>query len=321
MESRPPAFVQPPHALLIIRETTNDPDLYAVDRRLSAKLERFLLIARLLTAGTVQSAYEFGGMTTLTAALQPSMRTFSEGLTTGPLVRRTVRLTDKEAPAFAALGAIIEAADVKRDGIVATSFDVALGKFIGSYGSGSPFDHLVDLATALEAVLMGENEGEGLTVRLCSRAAALLAQDDDTGTVVFNDVHQLYLIRSKLVHGGAVTEKDLRKLFTKVSTVPGKDAERRFRIAFAYAVDRLRDLVRRAILARLCLAENPEPRWPFAGHTPVDAVFADDSSRQAWRKHWHGRLAELSAYEAAARPLFNLRVQGSSPWRPTPQLT
>lgn len=298
----PPRTYDPPHALLIIRQTTDDPDPYAVSRRLSARLERFLLIARLLTAGTVTSAYEICGMTTLTAPMNPVIRTSGKGFI-DTLIRRTVRLTGEEAPAFAALGDVIDAADVTRDGIVTTSFDVALAKFNDSHTGSNPFGHLVDLATALEGVLIGaENEGEGLTLRLRSRAAALLAGTDDPGTVVFDDVGQLYTLRSKLVHGGPLTEKTLRKVLRGISSVPDEDAERRFGIAVSYAVDRMRDLVRRAILARLCLGELPEPRWPFTGHTSVDAILTNDAQRQAWRVHWHNRLAELGAGPAAGRP-------------------
>jgi hypothetical protein len=53
-----PRPYDPPHSLLVIRESTDDPDPYAVESRLSGRLERFLLLARLLTAGTVQSTYE-----------------------------------------------------------------------------------------------------------------------------------------------------------------------------------------------------------------------------------------------------------------------
>jgi hypothetical protein len=69
-----PRPYDPPHSLLIIRETTDDPDPYAVDNRLSWRLERFLLLARLLTAGTVQSAYQVSGATTLIARMDPLMR-------------------------------------------------------------------------------------------------------------------------------------------------------------------------------------------------------------------------------------------------------
>lgn len=292
----------PPHALLIIRETTDTSDPYGVSSRLSAKLERFLLITRLLTAGTVQSDYEASGMTTLIASMNPQIHTSGKGMF-DTLVRRTAWLTGDEAGVFTAVSNMIDTADIKRDGIVATSFDVALAKYNRSHTVGSPYEHLVDLATALEGVLIGaENEGEGLTLRLCTRAAALLARDDDPATAVFSDVKELYGLRSKLVHGGQIAEKDLRRIFIRVSTVPTSDAERRFGIALAYAVDRLRDLVRRAILARLCLAEQPNPFWPFTGRTAVDAIIADDHQRDTWRSHWHTRLATLGADYAGGKP-------------------
>jgi hypothetical protein len=115
-------------------------------------------------------------------------------------------------------------------------------------------------------------------------------------------VKELYGLRSKLVHGGQITEKDLRKVFTRVSTVPADDAERWFGMALAHAVDRMRDLVRRAILARLCLAEHPNLTWPFTGHTSVDAILADDHQRDAWRSRWHTRLASLGADFAGGKP-------------------
>jgi hypothetical protein len=230
------------------------------------------------------------------------MRTFVAG-PLHQLVRRTVRLTGQEGDAFAGLGDLIDNAAVKREGMIATSFDVAVSKFNLSYGSDSPYEHLVDLATALEAILLGgDKETEGLTLRLRNRAAALLPTGDDPPRAIFDDVGQLYTLRSKLVHGGRITQNELRKIMTRVSTVPTETAERRFGAALAYAIDRMRDLVRRAILARLCLAEGTEPLWPFDGETVVDAILADDAHRTAWRTYWHERLAALGAGDAAGRP-------------------
>jgi hypothetical protein len=65
-----------PHALLIIRERTDAPDPYDVARRLSNKLERFLLLARLFSAGTVHSMFEVTGMTTLVSRMTPHMTDF-----------------------------------------------------------------------------------------------------------------------------------------------------------------------------------------------------------------------------------------------------
>ena len=187
--------------------------------------------------------------------------------------------------------------------MVATSFDVASSKFNLSHSSDSPYEHLVDLATALEAVLIGaERDTEGLTLRLRTRVATLLATEDDPAKSLFDDVGQLYGLRSKIVHGGQIKQKDLRRLIGRISTVPKGAAEDRFGVALGYAVDRMRDLVRRAILARLCLAAEPDPLWPFDGETAIDAILADDMRRTAWRERWHARLAALGVEYAADRP-------------------
>jgi hypothetical protein len=94
---------------------------------------------------------------------------------------------------------------------------------------------------------------------------------------LFNDVGQLYGLRSKLVHGGQIRQKDLRKIIARIMTVPTDAGEYRFGVALGYAVDRMRGLVRRAILARLCLAAEPDPLWPFEGDTAVDAILDDDA--------------------------------------------
>jgi Apea-like HEPN len=139
------------------------------------------------------------------------------------------------------------------------------------------------------------------TISLRTRVAALLATDDDAGKALFDDVGQLYGLRSRIVHGGQIKQKDLRKVIARISTVP-EDAAEHFGIALGYAVDRMRDLVRRAILARLCLAAEPDPLWPFDGETAVDATLADDMRRAAWRERWHARLAALGVEYAAGRP-------------------
>jgi hypothetical protein len=262
-----PHQYDPPHSLLIAREVTTDPDPYEVDKRLSGRLERFLLLVRLLTAGTVQSSYQVSGTTTLISRMAPQFGSFRRGWF-DLRVRRTVRLTGNEDAAVVALNELIDAADVRREGMSATSFDVALGKYNGSHFTDSPYEHLVDLATALEAALIGaDEETEAVTLRLRTRAAALLAAPDDPARALFADVGSLYGLRSKLVHGGQIKQKDLSKIIASISAVPSDAVERRFGVAVDYAVDRMRDLVRRAILVRLCLAAEPDPLWAIhRGH-------------------------------------------------------
>lgn len=128
-----------PHALLIIRERTDDPEPYDVAQRLSNKLERFLLLGRLFSVGTVYSIFEVRGMTTLVSRMNPYMTEFRGSRT---LVRRTVWLDQQHAAAFEAIGALVDKADVKREGMAATSFDVALAKFNRAHHQENPYEDL-----------------------------------------------------------------------------------------------------------------------------------------------------------------------------------
>jgi hypothetical protein len=109
-------------------------------------------------------------------------------------------------------------------------------------------------------------------------------------------------LRSKLVHGGQIKQKDLRTELRKLSTMPQGATDGGFGVAIGYAVDRMRDLVRRAILARLCLAAGPDPLWPFDGSTGVDSLLSDDGIRPHWRERWHQKLAALGIEDAANPP-------------------
>ena len=287
----------PPHALLIVRERATHPDPFEVGKRLSRNLDSFLRVTRLLSAGTARSLFQVTGITTLVSRMAPFMSDTRSG---GSWVRRTVWLSEQQASAFESIGNLVDLADVKRDGMAATSFDVALGKFNSALSQGSPFEQIVDLATALEAILAGgETETEGLTLRLRNRTAALLSTDNDPAIAVFADVGLLYGLRSKLVHGGQIKERDLRRDVGKISTMPEGEVDKWFSVAIGRAVDRMRDLVRRAILARLCLAGEPEPVWPFGDSTAVDQLLSDDRTRTTWRMTWHTKLADLGVAESA----------------------
>jgi hypothetical protein len=116
-------------------------------------------------------------------------------------------------------------------------------------------------------------------------------------------VRELYALRSKLVHGGRIRERELRRSIERISTVPGERPTMTFWVALGHAIDRMRDLVRRAILARLSLAAEPNPVWPFAGPPSVDALLSDDSTRAEWRSLWHARLEDLGVAAAALPPI------------------
>jgi hypothetical protein len=294
-----PTPYDPPHCMIVACSTSSDADVYGVCRRLSGQIERLLLLVRLLTAGTVQSYYEVSGLSTLVSRMTPLYGTFRKGMLDS-LVRRTVRLSQADALALSALGDLLDAVDVKREGMVATSFDVALGKFNGSHVPESAFEHLVDLATALEAIMSGgESDNEALTLRLKTRAAALLSSSRDSAKAIFEDVGVLYGLRSKLVHGGQIKEAELRRIVSRVSTVP---AEAPFGVALAHAVDRIRDLVRRSILVRICLACDSDPPWPFSDTPPVDSLLVEPETRRLWQERARERMAAIGATSALDRP-------------------
>jgi hypothetical protein len=164
------------------------------------------------------------------------------------------------------------------------------------------FEDVVDLMTALEATLSGV-ERQDITLRICNRAATLLTTTSDPPSAIFGDLKKLYDMRSTLVHGSAVTDKALTKCTSELSTSrpspwPAVRVER--------GVDRLRDLVRRAILARIALADADT--WPFDTELKmsIDQELADPGTAANWRNSWQTiiRAIEPRAVEAAA-PLLD----------------
>ena len=72
--------------------------------------------------------------------------------------------------------------------------------------------------------------------------------------------------------------------------------------AVAHAVDRLRDLVRRALLARICLAAEDPPLWRLGEDHGVDAQLADVSTRDKWCAQWRNVLGSFDAHRSVDRP-------------------
>lgn len=296
----PPFAYNPPSAMLVLKERASARSPYDVVPGLTEKLERFLLHGRLLTGTTAQCFYEIAGPTSLVSPMQPHVTVPPGHLSSQ--VRRTLQLGEGDAARFEAVARLVDEAQVHRQGMVTTSFDTALRKFHQSYGDRNQYDQIVDLATALEAALVStKKDAEGLSLRLRSRAAALLWAQNDPASAIFNDITLLYDLRSNLVHGGELPKKDLRKTIASVSTTPDGEVDRFFAIALGFAVDRLRDLVRRAILTRIGLAAGDQPLWPLHGSHPVERMLADDKTRAAWRKQWRRVLRE-AGLAAAAQP-------------------
>lgn len=75
----------------------------------------------------------------------------------------------------------------------------------------------------------------------------------------------------------------------------------------AFGVDRFRDIVRRALLARIALGSGADPKWPIGDDQGVDAALTDDdderdrpfdslyATRTRRSVGWRGSSAAISA--------------------------
>ena len=211
---------------------------------------------------------------------------------------RDLEIRPEDAAAFAALGALVDEADVNCVAMVSTSFDFAADLFNRSFEPSTWAERITDLATALEAALIGGDPDHWhVTRKLKERSPRLLSIGGDSAATIEADVKELYDLRSQLVHGSGISEAGLRTQLETISTVPAGEM---FGVVLDFAVDRLRDLVRRAFLARLCLSREPNPRWPLAGGIDVDAAMDDPTTTgRNWREHWQQQLSDLGVREAA----------------------
>jgi hypothetical protein len=272
-----------------------------VTAALSKRIADFLMAVRLLTAATCDSAYEVRGGTQPVMS-QPQLHLFRgdrPGLgSQTSMLRRVARLTTADEGRIGGLRRLMDAAQQPQDDMVFTSIGMAAARFTMSFHAHDWSEQIVDLATALEAALSGADKQDVL-LRLRTRATALLSTAKDPAGAIFKDIGLLYELRSALVHGGTMSTRRLRKLIQPLSTVPPNEP---MGLAVAYAVDRLRDLVRRALLARFALAGGDPPLWPLNSDDGVDANLADDATRAHWRQAWRGELASFDATAAIDTP-------------------
>lgn len=296
---RPDGFA-PPESVIIARDSGPRP--FDLREPLSQRIARFLLLVRLLKPGTSESMVEVQGETHAVREFKPIVVHFRGA---GPgfasptqLAARVITLCQDDVGRVDGLGRLLDEAQQDNPETAFTSFGMALQKFLVSFHAYVWYEQIVDLATAFEAVLSGK-EKDDVTLRLKTRAASLLCTDLDPAVNIFKDIGVIYGLRSMLVHGGAMKRIKLLAEVRKLSTVPGdvRDGE-----AVAHAVERLRDLVRRSLLARICLATGNTPLWPLDTDQGVDMAMVDDLHRQTWREAWRETLIGIDAIAAADRP-------------------
>jgi hypothetical protein len=297
-----PGGYAPPESVVIARD--RGPKPFELNEPLSGRIERFLLLVRLLKPGTSESMFEVVGETRRVRQFRPILGRFRGA---GPgfssptqLAARAITLRPDDVARVDGLDTLMASVEHVRPGMLFTSFGLALHKFRLSYHAHAWHEQIVDLATAFEAALSGMNHND-VTLRLKIRASALLATDRDPAEAIFKDIGVLYGIRSTLVHGGEAKRASVIRQIRGLSTMPetARDGE-----ATGHAVERLRDLVRRALLARICLAAGAEPRWSLNGDNDshVDVALANDVQRSGWRTAWHDALSAIGALASADRP-------------------
>ena len=210
------------------------------------------------------------------------------------LTRRVARLEETHSEPISQLTETLNKAAKSDDKYLIASMGMAISMFNRSHQLAPWFDRLVDLATALEGTLIGHGDPTyGVTKRLRKRASALLECTNDSARDICNDVNILYNLRSKMVHGRDLTSETLQEELSSISTIPEATL---LGTATEQAIDRLRDIVRRSLLARIGLTHGSAPLWPQEGS--VDSVFADRRQSEKWRATWQQHITDIGFPEA-----------------------
>lgn len=162
-------------------------------------------------------------------------------------------------------------------------------------------DVAIDLSIGLEAAF-SEAETSEVGLRLRTRAADLLSTEEDPADRIYQDVKQLYQLRSAFVHGRALNSKRFAKAVEGVSSA-GRSQHLGERIELV--LDRWRDILRRAILARAALSAN-DSFWPFGANVDVEREWRRRGERERWQRQIRGYWADVGL-PAALEP--------AEPWR------
>lgn len=255
----------------------------------------FVLATRLLFAATAHPIYELRGHRNAVGGHRPYIHEF-EGAGQGSMsagldARRAAKL---DASHEVGILEVLRSVRSVLDG-PPSALQTAIGRYQLSHQKYRWVDKIIDLAIALEAALAGK-QSSGVTYRLQVRAGALLASDADPAGALFDDIKVLYDLRSRFVHGGALSSRTIEKKLAKLHRVPPGDHFHRFRSDAV--IDRFRDIVRRAILCRVLLAEHAPGLWEVGGDLDDSELVGDDSDAP-WRSVWRQVLVDLGQPQAA----------------------
>ncbi len=310
---RSDVFVHPGPASLLVAEVQLLADYEQRVALARKRLNQLIAAIRLATASTVHSVIDIAGNPGRLPTIGPSITPFpSWGFR---FVHRPVIIGLSAVAGYEALVSLIDSWGDEPGWVPVR---IALGRLGRSLDGRTPgvVDQVVDLAIGLEAALAGTDKTE-ISLRLRSRAATLLATPDDAPDAIYRDVKTLYELRSTFVHGGSLPGKEVDKAIRRVT---GANAAEWPAEQYLLALDRWRDLLRRAIIARIALATAATP-WASGGRghgrVDVDELLLRPADRDAWREHvqsfWAGQGLPGAARPAqAARLTIGGKAEGTA---------
>jgi hypothetical protein len=270
------------HQGLLYASGTGTGDHWDVTRSLNDGIARFLNVLRLATGSTGRPHMVWTGEPSWIHVELPEANP-QPGDFMESYWRRVAVVEPAHLDGLRGLTAMVERLE-KNTKKTVPAVIVAVWRYARSFRPAAWQDTVLDLATALEACLgpsQKQNQEIGLTLR--TRAAHLLAHDDsDLAEAIYTDVEDLYTLRSEIIHGNTSLRRDLPALWKARDYQHILDTDKQHVL-----MDRWREIVRRAITARLLLADDllGAPLWPLTGQeTKVDRFLVRRDSLGEWRQ-------------------------------------
>ncbi|MDO8614908.1 MAG: HEPN domain-containing protein [Dehalococcoidia bacterium] len=257
-------------------------------------VDHLIAAIRLATGSTARAVIDIEGDPDRVQRIRPSITPLPSSWFR--FVYRPVTLAKTDVPGLLHLVSLIGSWGEQGDWMPVR---IAMGRLNRSLDGQTPgiVDQVIDLAIGMEAALAGTDRTD-IGLRLRTRAADILATDADPPEAIYRDVKTLYDLRSTFVHGGSLAAKKADKAIKSVTGTAetSSPAEQ-----YLLALDRWRDVLRRAILARIALTTAAVPWTEGESRLDVDAFLLRENNRDAWREHIRAFWAARSLPDAQNR--------------------
>jgi hypothetical protein len=253
----------------------------------SKQIGQFILACQLTYNATIRNYWEVMGSPDPMSPYRPSHFNFKDYDGFISLIRKTASIQKTHIPGIEWLINEIDFILSKPELKVATSLEIGLSNFSKSFYSGKNIRAIADLATCLESIMIQGSTTE-ISLKLRSRTAALIYTESDPIQKLYDDIKNLYDLRSILIHGGAIDEKQLIKILNQI--VSRSDVSTSEKLALA--VYRFHDIVRRALLSRITLSSMENSPWSKENENKIDALLADAQFRELCRESIRQKLRE-----------------------------